>query len=255
MKRGWTGGVVAATIVAAACIDLSTDPDEIVAIEFVEFPWPSVVAGDTLRDATGAIVPLKARLFSGDGDEVTGTGTVEFLIQEGAVRVVGGSLLVADDTASGRAGLFASTIGVQSVVRQIEIVAAPDSMAAEGAVVPVQWVVPDNPQINVSQPLGARVFSAPGAGVRSWVVRFQLEAGGRVIPESDTTQIFLINDTGRPSYADTTDQQGRVARRVRLRVAPGLVPPDSAVITMSATYRGTPLTGSPVRLVLPLRPG
>ena len=253
MKRGWSGVVVAATIVAAACIDLSTDPDEIVAIAFVDFPWPSVVAGDTLRDSTGAVAPLSARLFSGDGDEVA--GTVDFLVQEGAVRVVGGNRLVADDTATGKAGLIASTTGVQSVVRQIEIVVAPDSMAVDGIIVPLDWVVPDDPQINASQPIGARILSATRAGVRAWIVRFQLEAGGRIIPETDTTQVFLIGDTGRPSYADTTDAAGNVSRRVRLRVVPGLVPPASAVITISASYRGAPLPGSPLRLVLPLRPG
>jgi hypothetical protein len=61
-----------AGLVPAACVDLSTDPDEIVAIEFVAPRWPSIVAGDTLRDATGAIVALEARLFGGDGDEVFG---------------------------------------------------------------------------------------------------------------------------------------------------------------------------------------
>jgi len=253
LKRWWSGVVAAVTMVAAACIDLTTDPNEIVAIEFADLPWPSIVAGDTLRDSTGAVAPLAARLFSGDGDLVD--GPVEFLTQQTFVRVVGGNRLIADDTATGKAGILASTTGVQSVVRQIEIVFAPDSMAADGTIVPLEWVVPDDPRLNTSQPLGVRVFTTTGAGVRAWIVKFQLEAGGRVIPESDTTQIFLMGDTGRPSYADTTDLQGRVSRTVRLRVVPGLVPPDSALITMSAAYRGTPLTGSPVRLVLPLRPG
>ena len=252
MKRG-LGRVIAAIVVATACIDLSTDPDEIVAIEFREFPWPSIVAGDTLRDASGAVAPLTVRLFGGDGDEVT--GPVEFLTQQSSVHVISGDRLVADDTATGQAGLIASTSGIQSVVRQIQIVAAPDSMAADGAVSTLLWVVPDDPFINTSQPLGVRVFSASKAGVRAWIVTFQLEAGGRPIAETDTTQIYLVGDNGRPSYADTTDQAGKASRRVRLKVAPGLIPPDSAVITVRASYKGAPLIGSPVRLVLPLRAG
>jgi hypothetical protein len=252
VKRGW-GRAVAAMVVATSCIDLSTDPDEIVAIEFPEFPWPSIVAGDTLRDASGAVVPLTVRLLGGDGDVVT--GPVEFLTQQSSIHVIAGDLLVADDTATGRAGIIASTTGIQSVVRQIEIVAAPDSIDADGAVSALAWVVPDDPNLNTSQPLGGRVLSAPNVGVRSWIVTFQLEAGGRVIAESDTTQIYLVGDNGRPSYADTTDLLGKASRRVRLKVAPGLIPPDSAVITVRASYKGAPLIGSPVRLVLPLRAG
>ena len=150
---------------------------------------------------------------------------------------------------------MASTSGIQSAVRQIQIVAAPDSMAADGAISALQWVVPDDPFINTSQPIGVRVLSAPNAGVRSWIVTFQLEAAGRQIAESDTTQIYLVGDNGRPSYADTTDQNGRASRRVRLKILPGLVPPDSAVITVRASYKGAPLIGSPVVLVLPLRAG
>ena len=258
MKRAWrrSGAFVAATIVVAACIDLSTDPDEIVAIEFTDLPWPSVVAGDTLRDSSGNVAPLVARLFDGDGDEVT--GSVEFLPVIPTVRIVGGNRLVADDTATGSVGIIASAAGIQSVPRPINIVAAPDSMAATGPITTLAWVVPDDPVLNTSQPLGVRVFSnatTPPAGVGSWIVKFTLEAGGRQIPESDTTQIFLVGENGRPSYADTTDTQGAASRRVRLRVTPGSVPPDSAVITVRASYRGVSLVGSPVRLVLPLRPG
>lgn len=243
----------AATLLTAACIDLSTDPDEIVAIEFGDLPWPSVVAGDTLRDASGAAAPLVARLFNADGDVVS--GSVEFLTQQAFVHVVGSGLLVADDTATGTADIIASTSGIQSVPRQIEVVAAPDSMVADGVIVPLAWVVPDDPSANTSQPLAVRVLSAPDAGVRSWIVTFQLEAGGLQISPSDTTRIFLASENGRPSYADTTDGSGRASRRVRLRVAPGFIPPDSAVVTLSASYKGALLKGSPVRLVLPLRPG
>jgi hypothetical protein len=252
LKRWWSGVVVAATMVVAACIDLSTNPDEIVAISIDELPWPSVVAGDTLRDASGAVVPLVARLFNAGGDEVT--GPVEFFTQQPFIHVDNGNRLVADDTATTKGGVFASTLGIQSIVRQVEIVAKPQSMVQDGTIVPLQWVVPDEPNTNTSQPLGVRVLSTANAGVRSWIVNFQLEIEGRVISESDTTQAFLIGDNGRPSYVDTTDFSGRANRRMRLRVVPGLTPPDSAVITVRASYRGTPLSGSPVRLVLPVNP-
>jgi hypothetical protein len=249
----WWSGLITATLVTAACIDLSVDPDEIVAIELSDFAWPSIVAGDTLRDASGAIAPLVARIFDGEGDLVT--GPVEFLVERPGVRVVGGDRLVADDTASGSVGIIASTEGVQSVVRQIQIVAAPRSLVANGVITPLRWVVPDNPSSNTSQPLGVRVTAGPDTGVPSWIVTFELVADGRVIPPTDTTQIFLVGDNGRPSYVDTTDASGSVSRRVRLRIAPGLVAPDSAVVTIRASYKGQPLTGSPVRLVLPISPG
>jgi hypothetical protein len=98
------------------------------------------------------------------------------------------------------------------------------------------------------------VLSSNATGVRAWIVRFQLEVGGRMIPEGDTTQVFLVAENGRPSYVDTTDASGRASRRMRLRIAPGLVPPDSAVITVSASFRGAPLKDSPLHLVLPVRP-
>jgi hypothetical protein len=246
------GVITAAALAAAACIDLSIDTDEIVAIELAEFPWPSIVAGDTLRDSSGAAAPLVARLFDGDGDLVD--GPVEFLVARPGVRITVGDRLVADDTTTGTVGIFASTSGIQSVIREIEVVPAPRSVVA-GLVTPLQWVVPDNPATNTSQPVGVRVLANADSGVRSWIVTFQLEAGGRQIAETDTTQIFLVGDNGRPSYVDTTDARGSASRRVRLRVVPGLVPPDSAVITVRVSYKGQLLPGSPVRLVLPLGPG
>lgn len=243
------GLIAAAALVIAACIDLSIDPDEIVAIELAEFPWPSIVAGDTLRDETGAVTPLVARLFDGNGDIVE--GPVEFIAARPGVRIIG-DRLVADDTTTGKIGIVASTPGIQSVIREIEIVRAPRSLVADGVVIPLRWIVPDDPNTNTSQPLGVRVLATADSGVRSWIVTFQLEAGGRQIAENDTTQIYLVNESNRASYVDTTDASGRASRRVRLKITPGLVPPDSAVVTIRASYKGQPLTGSPIRLVLPI---
>jgi hypothetical protein len=246
------GMLLVAHVLVAGCLDLSTDPDEIVAIDFNELPWPSIVAGDTLRDSTGAIATLGARLFDGSGDEVT--GTIEFLSRDQEVQVIAGDRVVADDTASGSARLLASTAGLQSVVRTLEVVAAPDSMAADGVITPLSWVVPDDPGKNLSVALGVRVFSRavdPPEGVRSWIVSFELEVGGQVVARTDTTQLFLVNEAGRLSYADTTDTQGRASRRLRVRVPP--IPPDSVVIRVRASYKREALAGSPLRLVLPLQ--
>lgn len=248
--------VAGAALAAAACIDLSTDPDEIVAIEFTPLAWPSVVAGDTLRDAAGAVAPLRARLFAGDGSEVVGA-PVEFLVEDGGVRIAMSDLLVADDTTTGSARLRASATAVQSISRQVEVVAPPDTMRSDGTITALEWVVPDNAQSNTSVPLGVQVLSrvsGTAAGVRAWVVTFELDAGGPPPSPADTTGVYLVGDAGRPSYVDTTDVQGKASRRLRVRIAPGFTPPDSVVVTIRASRRGAPLAGGPVRLVLPLRP-
>jgi len=255
VRKAWLAG--AAVLSAAACLDLSTNPTEIVGIDFDDLPWPAVVVGDTLRDASGAVTPLTATLYAGDGSEVAG-GPVEFLVEAGAVRVLDDHVLVADDTASGTVKLRASTTGVQSIVKQLEVVPRPDSMEASGTITPLEWVVPDNAQSNTSTPLGVQLLSLvdPDAPepVRSWVVTFELLVNDQPVDPADTTGVYLVGDAGKPSYADTTDAQGKATRRVRVRIAPGFTPPDSVVVTVRAAWKGAPLAGGPVTLVLPLRP-
>ena len=92
--------------------------------------------------------------------------------------------------------------------------------------------------------------------VRAWRVTYALEYRGTVVPP-DSRGIWLVDESFRRSAVDTSDGDGRVARRVR-------VVPDSLEITgdqidtitvvISATWRGQPLAGSPRRLKLPVRP-
>lgn len=250
MRRLWLVAVLA----LAACIDFSRDPDEVVAIEFTPFAWPSVVAGDTLRDALGVNWPLQAHLYESDGDIAAGA-PIEFLPDNNSVRMVAGDLLVAEDGATGNVRLVASGAGLQSLVRQLEIVRRPDTLAREGTADTLRWAIPDNEAQNTSGALGGRILSlgSDTVAVRSWIVSFQLEAGGQVVVPGDTSGVYLVAENGRSSHVDTTGTTGSVSRRVRVRVSPGFTPPDSVIVTVSATHRGQHLAGSPVVWVLPLK--
>ena len=241
----------------AACIDWSVDVDEIVAIEFPEPPAPAVVAGDTLRDSTGAIAPLTATFFDGAGNVVPGT-PVEFLTRDTTVRIVAGNLVVGVPKNDGTARLIASGSGIQSVVRQLQVIPySPRSLVANGTIDTLRLNLLGTAEENTSGPIGSRVVDSTGTnGIRSWIVSFTLQYHGAIVPAGDTTTtpVWLVNDAGRPSQVDTTDAQGMASRRVRYRVGTSVPPVDSAIVIARAAYRGTPLAGSPVQRVLPIRP-
>ena len=257
MKRSrW---LVAALFAAAGagCIDLTTNAREIVAIEFPDLPSPAVVAGDTLRDSTGKAVVLNARLFDASGGEVTGQA-VQFITTDTTISIASGNYLIGRTSADGVGHLVASGAGLQSIVRQVEVVRRPDSLAASGSIDTLRVQFPDSPQLNLSVPIGARVLAKDPAlgprGVRAWVVTFSVEHAGAPVPASDTSLVFLVYDLGLPSRADTSDTEGAVARRVRFKAGAGLPPLDSVTVVIEARYRGALLAGAPLRRVLPVKP-
>jgi hypothetical protein len=248
--------LAALSLLAAACLARSTDPDEVIAIELRPPPWPSVVAGDTLRDSLGVVAPLEALLFDGHGDVVTGT-PVTFFPRDTLVTVSSTGIVVARDSVNGAVEVVASAPGVQSTVRRLEVVPRPDSLAAQGTIDTLRWVIPDQPSVNVSGELRVQLLNRTETGVqgvRAWIVRWQLEFHGQPVAPGDTSLVFLVDGAGRPTATDTTDGAGNAGVRVRLRTGPGLDPIDSAVVIAEASYRGAPVPGSGLRLVLPLRP-
>lgn len=257
MTRRALFALFAAVAAGAACVDLSTDPDEIVAIEFRPFAWPSIVAGDTLRDSLGQVTPLEARLFDASGAEVD--AEVEFFSRDTLSAVTDADLLVARAAADGTTQLLASGAGIQSSVRRLEVVPRPDSLAPEGTIDTLRWVIPDSPAQNTSGLLRVKLFSrasTPAKGVRSWIVTWSLAFEGQPVAPGDTTRLWLVGETGLASTVDTTDAQGVSARRVRVRVSGGLGlgALDSAVVLVEAKERGASVARSPVRLVLPIKP-
>jgi hypothetical protein len=86
-------------------------------------------------------------------------------------------------------------------------------------------------------------------------VNFRLRYKGNDVAPTDTTLAFLTNESGRVSAVDTTDAGGTASRKIRFKVIPGQVPSlDSLIVTAEAQYKGAPLPGAPVRMVVRVKP-
>jgi hypothetical protein len=85
--------------------------------------------------------------------------------------------------------------------------------------------------------------------VKSYIVSFA------IVAQSNPQLGELVNDAGNASVVDTTDASGIAGRRIRVRLLfLTSAPVDSIVVNATAKYRGVQVNGSPVRLVLLLKP-
>ncbi|MBV6521134.1 MAG: hypothetical protein MNPFHGCM_01261 [Gemmatimonadaceae bacterium] len=243
-----------AVLALAGCVDLTTDPDEIVAIEFSPLPYPAVVLGDTLRDSLGVAAPLVGKLFNGSGDLATKPAPT-FVSLDTIVDVTATGMLVAHQTV-GTARLIATGGGLQSVSRSVETTLLPDTLSIEAGPDTLPLSIPDDAASNISTEFRLKLQSRAGGGVvRSWVVDFALRYRSQDIAPKDTSLLYLANEVGRPSAVDTTDGSGVVSRRLRFKVVAGQVPVlDSVIVVARAMYRGALVPGAPARMVVRVKP-
>jgi len=223
-------------VATAACIELSVDPASIGSIEFPPPSSPSLMRGDTLRDATGAPERLSARVFTTGGDEITDIEIV-YVNSDSLVRIVDGSLVVSRDTLLGTARVYAEAGGLQSSARTIEVVRRPDSLAARVAVDTVAYRVP---AVDTSTTVGF-LLRAGSTGVGSVRVNFQLLRNGVPLAPADTLTYALVTALGRVSAVDTTDTSGLVERTVRLRTVAGTTISDSLQVRATVVVGATTL--------------
>jgi hypothetical protein len=76
------------------------------------------------------------------------------------------------------------------------------------------------------------------------------------VSQSNPQLAQLVNDAKQPSSVDTTDASGIAGRAIRLHplFLSSTSPTDSIIVNASARYRGALVSGSPVRLVLRVKP-
>jgi hypothetical protein len=261
---GWRGrggrvstlfGLATGIAIGVACTDLSTDPSAPFSIEFLPLASPSIVSGDSLRDIEGTATPLQAIVYNVDGEPIPGAGVSFLVVDTSGALVIDATSghVVATGTARGAARIFASVGSLQAPPETLTIVPAPDSTAAVGTIDTLRYSFAD-PSRNTSDSLAILVMrDSANAGVPRYLVRFRLEDPGQA------TVAKLVDDQGRistidPSGAvaiDTTGPDGVAIRRLRITPGAGLATPiDSIVVLAEVGLRGTPVSGSPVRLVL-----
>lgn len=234
----------------ASCIELSVDPKALAAIEFTAPTNPSLVANDTLRDTLGRVEPLRARAFGGNGDEIT-DAQATFVTIDTFATVVNGNLLVGRSGVKGTAKVYAIVGGLQSLVRSVEVIPRPDSIAPNGAAIDtVNYRLPaTGTATDSSVTVGFIVHS--GQAVSNAVrVKFEIVRRGTVLAPGDTGTYALVGSAGRVSAVDTTDGTGIVSRTLRVRTVAGTAIGDTIEVRANATIGGAPLKGAPARITI-----
>jgi hypothetical protein len=247
MRKQVFSAALAATV-AAACTDISDNATTALSIQLDPLPSPSVVVGDSLRDTTGAIVVPTVHLFNYQGEEIAPDG-VRFYSADAGVSVDSISGVIRGDSLRSTPARIVAAVGSLQALQNIDVTLRPDNVVAVAGRDTLQYSHIDS-TLNVSSQLTIKVMhGTPPAdtAVRSYIVSFAVVSGG------DPRLAELVNG-GRASLVDTTDASGVAGRAVRVRPVYLPAAVDSVIVNATVKYRGMPVSGSPVRLVVELKP-
>jgi hypothetical protein len=258
-KRGKSGTVILLSSVvtalgavgAVACSDVSGSSTSVLSIEFDSLASPSVVVGDTLRDTSGAVAFPVVHAFNFKGAEIV-PSQAWFQSPDSGVVVDSATGIIVGDSLRSTPARIVATVGTLQAIQQLNVTLRPDLIAAVNGSDSLSYSLIDT-TVNVSPQLTVKLthgISPNDSAVTSYIVSFA------IVSQSNPQLGVLVNDAGKPSFVDTTGADGVAGRAIRLHpvfLAPG-VSIDSIIVNATAKFGGTPVSGSPVRLVLKLKP-
>src|SRR5256714_4908744 len=234
-----------------ACSDVSGSSTSVLSIQFDTLPSPSVVVGDTLRDTTGAVVRPVVRAYNFKGEEIK-PAPVFFLSPDSGVTVDSATGIVIGDSLRSTPARIVATVGTLQAIQRVNLTLRPDAIVGQNVSDSLLYSITDT-TADVSNTLTVKlahgVFPNDSA-VSSYIVSFA------IVSQPDPRLGGLVNDAGVTSRIDTTDASGIAGRKIRLHPV-GLssgTQIDSIIVNATAKYRGAVVTGSPVRLVLLIKP-
>jgi len=219
-----------AVLLTAACTEVSTDPNAVVAVRFDGSPYPSIVALDSLRDSLGNLQPLTATGLNYKGDPVAGA-KFAFSSSDTNLRVFddGNVYAVRRKTDGAPAKVYATAASLQSVPDSLFVVQRADSIKAVKSVDTALVFTPGEgattaPGSPTFQVFGDTAAGKPKATVQAWLVSLQLRYKGTTIATSDTSFAFTFETAGSGTntiraqkIVDTTDASGIAGHRVFVR--------------------------------------
>jgi hypothetical protein len=243
------GVALVAGAIILACVDIPTGADDLLSFSIDPLGSPSVVVGDTLRDSAGVATPLSVSAFNYSGEQVENIDA-RFRALDRRVNVDSIAGWVVGDSVSATSSRVLAVVDGFTGFVTIPVVLRPDTILGVNARDSLFYSLTDS-AANVSQPMGVRVLhglTTTDSAVRAFRVTFDLSAQGT------PGLARLVTDAGRTSSVDTTDADGAATRRIRVDVTRLASLTDSVIVSASVKYRGQHVRGSPLRLVLYLRP-
>lgn len=242
------GSFIFGAMLLAACVEIPTGADDVLSLEINSLPSPSVVVGDTLRDSTGVIAPVRITAFNFSGEEIA-TPTARFFAVDRGIRVDSLTGIVRGDSVRTTARILVSLEGLNATV-PIAVTLRPDTVTLSNGRDSLSYSLTDT-AANVSPAIGVKVFHgvvAADSAVASYFVGF------RIVSPATVGLAQLVDDNRRASSSDTTDASGIASRRIKLDPAKLSTVTDSVIVEASVKYRGLNIKGSPAKLVLKVKP-
>ena len=259
-RKGTILLVLLATLVVA-CVDLSA-PKGPASISVLQLPSPFVVRGDVMRDSTGAPARIQVLAYDGDGNVMPDVQAQLFILD---------SAPPAHFDADGF--LFGDRLGTVNVMGQIgnlqtpvtnppiAITVQPTTIKQGTAIDTIRAPFgKDSASSRSTTPISVVVTGVGDTAVYRVVVHFKLT---RTLESSSSSQpaAYIGDGQGKPLSTDTTDASGKTTRAFVIVLTRNLADQalqagqkvDSVIVEASASYKGVPLAGSPVRLVYPVR--
>lgn len=250
MHRCWVLCGAAIVVAAVACVDTSSPTGGVASISTLLLPSPSVVKGDTMRDSTGTVAPLRLTAYDGQNQPVSGLQPEFFLIDRGA-HLGPQDILIGDSLSTVR--VVGAVGGLQTVPTPVVVTVAPRKVAASGKIDTMRVRASGDTTQNLSGPLSVAVTGAGDTAVVGFIVRYRVTHAPAARAGTPPT-VYIADQSGRPMPNDTTDATGNATkRRAALRISSLGAGLDSIVVEASVSYKGLLVTGSPVRLVIPAK--
>ena len=234
---------------ALSCTDVSGSLTSVLSIQFDTLAAPSVVVGDTLRDTTGAIILPVVHAFNFKGNEII-PAPVWFQSPDSGVAVDSLTGIVVGDSLRSTPARIVATVGTLQAVQKVDLTLRPDTILAVNGRDSLSYSLLDT-TVNVSSQLTVKLthgVSPNDTVVKSYIVSFA------IVAQSSPQLGELVNNAGKPSVVDTTGTDGVAGRAIRLHPLFLASPVDSIIVTATTKYRGAQVRGSPVRLVLRVKP-
>lgn len=248
-SASWVALAAVAVVVVAACTDIPTSDSAVLSISIDTLPSPAVVLNDTLRDSTGRATAIHASVYNFKGNVIS-TAAVRFQALDRGVKVDSVSGFVTGDSVRKTPARIAVSVGSLQAIQTLLVTLRPDTVLAVNGRDSLLYSLLDSTK-NVSPALSVRVLhslTSADSAVNAYLVSFA------VISPTDTLLAKLVNDAGLASRVDTTDDSGTASRIIRLTPVRLSALTDSIIVSATVKYQGAQVLGSPVRLVLKVKP-